>query len=99
MQYRYGQRVFLAEFALFLLYHVYKLHDCLPLFRPILRMDSSEIHAFEARQAFAALLVDGEQNLLLANASLQITAEDDALGRLAFFVHGQTQFHETQCIN
>lgn len=45
-------------------------------------MDSSEVHAFEARQAFATLLVDGEHKLMLAEASLQITAEDDALGGL-----------------
>ncbi|MEW5309104.1 MAG: hypothetical protein WDW38_001013 [Sanguina aurantia] len=43
------------------------------------RVDSSEVHAFEARQAFATLLVDGEHKLMLAEASLQITAEDDAL--------------------
>ena len=46
------------------------------------RVDFSEAHAWEARQAFLANVAAGEAALDLADAALQIAAEDDALGAL-----------------
>lgn len=43
------------------------------------RADFSELHAYEARQAFVKNIMNGEASLDLADAAFQIAAEDDAL--------------------
>lgn len=45
----------------------------------LLRADFSDLHAFEARQAFVQNLASGEAGINLADAALAICAEDDAL--------------------
>ena len=50
------------------------------LTRPVLcRIDHSEVHAFEARRAFSNNIAQGEAALNVAEAALQIAAEDDAI--------------------
>lgn len=50
------------------------------LTRPVLcRIDLSEVHAFEARRAFSNNIAQGEAALNVAEAALQIAAEDDAI--------------------
>ena len=43
------------------------------------RADFSEVHSFEARQAFVRNIAHGEAGINLADAAFQIAAEDDAL--------------------
>lgn len=43
------------------------------------RADFSDLHAFEARQAFVKNIASGEAGINLADAALAIAAEDDAL--------------------
>lgn len=43
------------------------------------RADFSELHAYEARQAFVRSIINGEASMNLADAAFQIAAEDDAL--------------------
>lgn len=45
----------------------------------LLRADFSDLHAFEARQAFVQNIASGEAGINLADAALAISAEDDAL--------------------
>lgn len=45
----------------------------------LLRADFSDLHAFEARQAFVQNIASGEAGINLADAALSICAEDDAL--------------------
>lgn len=40
----------------------------------------SDVHAWEARVAFARNIARGEPGMNLAEAALQVAAEDDALG-------------------
>lgn len=47
------------------------------------RVDDSELHAFQARLAFAQQLSRGEGGMRLAEAALQVAAEDDAIGKQA----------------
>lgn len=46
---------------------------------PLPRADFSDLHAFEARQAFVKNIASGEAGINLAEAALAIAAEDDAL--------------------
>ena len=46
------------------------------------RVDFSETHAYQARAALVENLRRGEGGVDLADAALQIAAEDDALGAL-----------------
>lgn len=46
---------------------------------PLPRADFSDLHAFEARQAFVKNIASGEAGINLADAALAIAAEDDAL--------------------
>jgi hypothetical protein len=46
-------------------------------------VDYSAQHAFQARQAFLRSIEAGEAAINLAEASLHIAAEDDALGKRA----------------
>ncbi len=39
----------------------------------------SEIHAYEARQGFLDIIEKGEAGISLADAALQVAAEDDAI--------------------
>jgi hypothetical protein len=48
--------------------------------QPLRRTDHSERLAAEARLAFAANVARGEAGVDLAEAALQIAAEDDAIG-------------------
>ncbi len=43
------------------------------------RVDHSEVHAFDARRAFLLNISQGESALSVAEAALQIAAEDDAI--------------------
>ena len=43
------------------------------------RIDFSELHAFEARRAFVQNIARGESAISVAEAALQIAAEDDAI--------------------
>ena len=43
------------------------------------RLDMSEVHAYEARQAFLDVIEKGEAGICLADAALQVAAEDDAI--------------------
>lgn len=43
------------------------------------RADFSDVHSFEARQAFVRNIASGEAGINLADAAFQIAAEDDAL--------------------
>ena len=45
----------------------------------LLRADFSDLHAYEARQAFVQNIASGEAGINLADAALAISAEDDAL--------------------
>lgn len=45
------------------------------------RDDMSIVHAFEARQSFLRSIQKGEGTVNLAELSLYISAEDDALGK------------------
>ncbi|KAK9826657.1 hypothetical protein WJX74_008333 [Apatococcus lobatus] len=48
-------------------------------YAPWRRLDMSEIHAHEARQGFLDIIEKGEAGIRLADAALQVAAEDDAI--------------------
>lgn len=43
-------------------------------------VDSSEVHAWEARRAFASAIAGGEAAARVGEAALWVSAEDDAIG-------------------